>query len=102
VAVEEVARETARVGSVEVDFWIVRSFEEAEEVIIECDSGDSFEFALYEPVYGSDGYRVVVDEDGYPVAVARNMEELKQFVLRFVDCEELERQGVEHVDATIR
>ncbi|MCC6050642.1 MAG: hypothetical protein LM580_08035 [Thermofilum sp.] len=97
-----VARVVARVGSVEVDFWIAKPFEEAEEVVVECDSGDVYNFELVEPVYGPENCKVVVDEDGYPVAVAMNMEELKQFVLTFIDCEELERRGVEHVDATIR
>ena len=96
------AREVARVGSVEVDLWVAKPFEEAEEIIIECDSGDSYYFELVEPVYGPEGYRVVVDDEGDVMAVVRNAEELKRFILDFIDCEELERRGVEHVDATIR
>jgi hypothetical protein len=97
-----VARKTARVGRVEVDIWVTRSFEEVEEIVIECDSGDCYSFYIVDPAYGPSGFRVVVDEEGDPVYVARSAEELERFVLDFVDCEELEEQGVEHVDATIR
>jgi hypothetical protein len=100
--VEEVARKTARVGRVEVDLWVAKPFEEASEIIVECDNGDTYSFEILDPVYGPQGYKVIVDEEGDAVYVARSAEELKQFVLDFIECEELEKRGVEHVDATIR
>jgi hypothetical protein len=102
VAVKGVARKTARVGSVEVDLWIAKPFEEVQEIVIECDNGDNYRFAVVDPVYGPDGFRVVIDEEGDAVYVARSVEELKRFILDFIECEELGRSGVEHVDATIR
>jgi hypothetical protein len=102
VVVKGVARKTAKVGRVEVDLWVAKPFEEAEEIVIECDNGDDYRFAVVDPVYGPDGFRVVIDEEGDAVYVARSAEELERFVLDFIECEELERRGVEHVDATIR
>ena len=102
MAVKGVARKTARVGRVEVDLWVAKPFEEASEIIVECDNGDTYSFEILDPVYGIDGCRILVDEDGYPVAVARSAEELERVILTFIECEELERRGVEHVDATIR
>jgi hypothetical protein len=98
----EMMRKTARVGRVEVDIWVAKPFEEVEEIVVECDNGDCYRFTVVDPAYGPSGFRVVVDEEGDAVYVASSMSTLERFVLGFVDCEELEKQGVEHVDATIR
>jgi hypothetical protein len=85
-----------------VEFWITKPFEEISEIILECDNGDEYAFYAEEPVFGPEGYRVIVNADGSIMAVTKSVEDIMQFVLEYIDAEELHARNIEHVDATIR
>ena len=90
------------INGVEVEFWITKPFEEISEIILDCDNGDEYAFYAEEPIFGPEGYKVIVDDDGDILAVVENIEGMVRFIEQYVEAEELHVRNIEHVDATIR
>ena len=90
------------INGIEVEFWITKPFEEISEIILECDNGDEYVFYAEEPIFGPEGYRVIVNADSSIMAVVKSVEDIMRFVLEYVDAEELRARNIGHVDATIR
>jgi hypothetical protein len=90
------------INGIDVEFWISKSFDEIGEIILECDNGDEYVFYVETPLFGPEGYRVIVNAESDILAVVGSIEDIMRFIEQYIDAEELHARNIEHIDATIR